>query len=67
MTNTWELYNTPDGTGKYEDKTVGKYVTPNYDRDKINILGMATIRGNIDTISNTTMDQLEANAEFVSP
>ena len=60
MTNTWELYNTPDGVGKYEDKTVGKYVTPNYNRDKINILGMATIRGTIDTISNTTMDQLEA-------
>ena len=59
MTNTWELYNTPDGTGKYEDKTVGKYATPNYDRDRINIRSMATIKGSIDTLNNTTMDALE--------
>ena len=59
MTRTWELYNTPDGVGVYEDKSVGKYVTPNMNRDKINILGMATIKGTIDTCSNSIMDGLE--------
>lgn len=58
-TRTWELYNTPDGTGVFEDKTVGKYVTPTYDRDRINILSMATTTGTIDTVNNYNMDLLE--------